>query len=929
MKSSAKPRAGHFPCHATLRMSPVAAAVSTLLMSVPAVQAQQTPAATVADQVIVITGIRRGIESAISVKRNSDSIVEAISAEDLGKLPDQSIAESLARLPGLTAQRVAGRAQVITIRGLGPDFVGTLLNGRQQVSTGDNRSVEFDQFPSELINGVTVYKSPDATVVGQGLSGTIDMKAIRPLDMRGRAVTLNARVESNSQGTLNANTTDKGKRFSLSYVNQFADNTVGLALGFAHLDTPSQTLHYKAWGFSTFPSTCRADWGCGQPSGGPAGSTYLNGFEAEAISASQKRDGYMAVVEFKPNKDLHSTVDLYYSKFKRNETMRGLMGGLGENWNGVPGAVYSNVGTTAVGSSTTLITSAEIANAVMVVRNDLNRRDDTLKSLGWNTKATLGGGWTAIADLSYSNAKRQEDVIESYAGPYVGAAKAVGSFSATIPPGVGFPSLVPGLNYADVNNVRLSDPAVWGNDALWKKPVTDDTLTGLRLEARRDLSGLFTRVDFGLDYSTREKSRAMNELAAKLKNGRAPVAVAADLLQPVTSLSFAGIPGVLAYDVMGVLGRYYDVAPTAQGEVINRNFEVSEKVTTGFAKLGFETELGKVGVRGNAGLQLVHTSQSSTGFSALSGTVTEHTRGTSYSDVLPSLNVVFDLGSGLNVRTGMAKTLARGRIDDMRAGTSASINATTRKWSGNGGNPALEPWRATSFDLSVEKYLGKRSYVAVAGFYKKLQNYIYTQRIEDFDFSGIPNPSNLPTDGTTGPFTMPVNGQGGRVSGVELSLSLDGGLVAPALDGLGVIATMSVTESNLNPPVNQDQNDRTPRRLPGLSPKVSGITAYYEPGSGFSARVAYRERSAYRGEITGLHNARQFFEFQPDRQVDMQVSYELQSGLAKGLTLLLQVNNLTNSPLANKQGNSFGETIAPERYITYGRQYLLGFNYKL
>src|SRR5690606_28320185 len=111
---------------------------------------------------VTVTGIRRGIESAIAVKRDATSIVEAISAEDIGKLPDVSIAESIARLPGLAAQRVAGRAQVISVRGLSPDFATTLLNGREMVSTGDNRSVEFDQYPSELINGVTVYKTPDA-----------------------------------------------------------------------------------------------------------------------------------------------------------------------------------------------------------------------------------------------------------------------------------------------------------------------------------------------------------------------------------------------------------------------------------------------------------------------------------------------------------------------------------------------------------------------------------------------------------------------------------------------------------------------------------------------------------------------------------------------------------------------------------------------
>ncbi len=130
---------------------------------------------------VVVTGIRRGIENAIEVKRDSSSIVEAISAEDIGKLPDQSIADSLSRLPGLTSQRAEGRASAISLRGTDPGFTTALLNGREQVSTGDNRSIEFDQYPSELLSAVVVYKTPDSNLVGQGLAGTIDLRTQRPL----------------------------------------------------------------------------------------------------------------------------------------------------------------------------------------------------------------------------------------------------------------------------------------------------------------------------------------------------------------------------------------------------------------------------------------------------------------------------------------------------------------------------------------------------------------------------------------------------------------------------------------------------------------------------------------------------------------------------------------------------------------------------
>ena len=109
---------------------------------------------------VVVTGIRAAIESAIETKQTSTSIVEAISAEDIGKLPDTSIADSIARLPGLTAQRFGSRPQEINIRGFAGDFSTALLNGREQVSMGNNRGVEFDQYPSELMNQVVVYKTP-------------------------------------------------------------------------------------------------------------------------------------------------------------------------------------------------------------------------------------------------------------------------------------------------------------------------------------------------------------------------------------------------------------------------------------------------------------------------------------------------------------------------------------------------------------------------------------------------------------------------------------------------------------------------------------------------------------------------------------------------------------------------------------------------
>ncbi|HEX9208859.1 MAG TPA: TonB-dependent receptor plug domain-containing protein, partial [Steroidobacteraceae bacterium] len=155
------------------RRTALSLAIAVALGLPGVVLAQTAPAAEGELEEVVVTGIRAAVESAIVVKQDSMSIVEAISSEDLGKLPDTSIAESISRLPGLTSQRAEGRASAISLRGTDPGFTTALLNGREQVSTGDNRSVEFDQYPSELINQVVVYKTPDSQLVGQGLAGTI------------------------------------------------------------------------------------------------------------------------------------------------------------------------------------------------------------------------------------------------------------------------------------------------------------------------------------------------------------------------------------------------------------------------------------------------------------------------------------------------------------------------------------------------------------------------------------------------------------------------------------------------------------------------------------------------------------------------------------------------------------------------------------
>ncbi len=191
------------------------------------------------EDAIVVTGIRASINQSVEAKRENTSIVEVISAEDIGKLPDQSIAESLSRLPGLATQRLDGRANVVSIRGLAPDFTTTLLNGREQVSASNNRGVELDQYPSELLTGAVIYKTPDASLIGQAIGGTIDMKTARPLSYNDRTIAVGLRGEVNDLGKLNPDISNKGYRANISYIDQNDAGTVGWAFGYARMVSPT------------------------------------------------------------------------------------------------------------------------------------------------------------------------------------------------------------------------------------------------------------------------------------------------------------------------------------------------------------------------------------------------------------------------------------------------------------------------------------------------------------------------------------------------------------------------------------------------------------------------------------------------------------------------------------------------------------------
>lgn len=885
----------------------------------------QTGTAATELDTVQVTGIRRGIENAIAIKQDATSVVEVISAEDIGKLPDVSIAESLGRLPGLAAQRVAGRAQVISVRGLSPDFATTLLNGREVVSTGDNRSVEFDQYPSELVNGVTVYKTPDAALVGQGLSGTIDMQTARPLSFPDRVIAVSGRYQKSSLGEA-ANVDEFGSRFSASYIDQFLDNTLGLSIGYAHSDNPIQENQvglYEPW---TTEHTDNGD----RPGLAP-GVVFSDGIKALRRTGNNKRDGVMATVQFRPSNAWTSTLDAFHTEAEQIDTANQFELNL-SNYNGNydPGLMIGNPQVNADGT----FTGGTASGVYPLVRGMYNTRKDKIDAFGWNNEINVGG-IKLVADLNYSKATRDELNLEN--NLQLTPMPQLDTIGVVVNPN-GFSQITPGLDYSNPDALFLTN-TIYGS-GYGKVPQVEDRLKGAKLAATlpmpEALSSWFTDLDVGVNYADRRKQKTQAE-GNILLGEQGDANIASDLQYSPVNLGFAGIGYIPAWNVPAAVGRYMTFDPVTDLDyLIPKSWTVQEKITTAWLRANINTDIGVVGVRGNIGVQMQHTDQSSQSSyfdsSRPAGqNVLPIDDGKTYNDWLPSLNLAFMFPHEQTLRFAAAKQVARPRVDQMRAGLEFGVDTSTGRPGGSGGNPLLDPWRATALDLSYEKYFGERAYVAAAIFYKDLKSYVYTQSVDDYDFtdllaSYVVPPGMVVPVLPTGTFSSPQNGKGGTLRGLELTASLPLDMFTDALRGFGVQASATFNDSDIEilDPESASSVGSDPIALPGLSDRVYNFTAYFER-NGFEARVSQRRRSDFIGEIGNFNGNRTLRYVVGENVTDAQVSYTFSdSSSLAGLTLLLQGTNLTNEPYRTYAGTRD----RPLEYVEWGRTYMLGVNYK-
>jgi len=791
---------------------------------------------------------------------------------------------------------------------------------------GDNRGVEFDLYPTEIVSNIVVYKTPEAGLISQGIGGTIDLQTVSPLNSDA-SMTVNAVYEQNEKDSANPDYDNKGHRLSFNFVDQFMDETLGLAFVVSSQETPRQEENFRAWGYADTPE----------------GDKILGGHDSFARSAMMERNSVAAIVEYQPSDQLTVKFDALYIDFEESDVRRGLEEG---------GPVWGGVNYEATSIENGLVTSGNWDGFHSVVRNDARTQESELTTLGLNAEYALNDNWSTVLDISMGDVDKSIIDLESYSGTgragIDGRPSAARSWQMTSS-GVMYSAhpTLPGVDYTDESLMRLAGPQSWGapvigsdaQDGFVNRPEFEEELDSIRFEVNGAVEySIISSINVGVNYSERTKSK-INE-GDYLTSPEYPGDAGIPNVLGVADLSFIGIDGVLAYDSIGLYKSGYYTATEAslvQTDRLGDTYSVDEEVLTLYAKVGLDAEFAGIYMTGNFGIQYIDVDQNSTGFSTVENenayvVATPVSSGASYSDVLPTLNLNFEIAEDQFIRTGLSKVQSRPRMDDMRPNARATFAYNDNQiqspepqngpWSGSAGNPTLEPLTANQFDLSYENYFSEDGYFAATFFYKDLTNW---HRSSDAltDFSDVYIPEIHQDSNGDAPATLmgfvetTEGGLEGFVRGYELQASIPFRVMHDALEGFGLVVSGTFLDGKL-----EDGG-----KVPGLSEESYSLTAYYER-DGFEFRIAGTKRDEFLTETRGGSLSLQATEDRGSEIWDAQISYDFdESGIEslKGLRVSFQAQNLTDEDTIQAEATDLRQITS---YQSFGANYSLGLNYK-
>ncbi|AHE54891.1 TonB-dependent receptor [Sphingomonas sanxanigenens] len=862
-------------------------------------QPPQPAQATGAGADIVVTGIRATQAEEIDIKRRSDQIVDSIVAEDIGKLPDQNVAESLERVSGVQVRRGIDEASDISIRGLRQnrlEFNGrTLISpyGRGPDGPDDGAYNVLTLIPSELVARMDVTKLPSASAIEGSLGGTVNILTRRA----------SAKDDLFVGGSLQLVYKDKADDFSYRatglITKSFMDGKLGLSLGVNYQKlniVQDSTDSFNGW--REVPDTFSSNPAVRDPNGDGTNIFYFNDIRYQRLEEKRSKLGVTAGITFTPGSDFDLYADFLYAHAETDRNRR---------WLSVPlsgsGSAYSNL----VVSENENIVAGTVRAAVQGNGERISLPTDIYSG-------AFGGRWQAgdrielSAEVSYT--KGTQDYQQSYLRADTRSTYQIGfDFRDTDVPSISLPS-----------NLSLTDPALYiyrtSFDNLFV--YTSDEITG-RVDLDFDVGGPFLRsIEAGVRYSKISTGRATYRDQSTFPASGAGAFAVGGFPDNYETVAFDGLLGSASGsfpdsflvatpefgDLAGVC-RVFRPDCTPEAYDPTSSYTLDEPIYAAYAQANVESTLFGLPMSGNAGLRYVRTEVHAAGAFGIRGAADPGSFDPvdiklRYDDWLPSAALRLEVTPDLLFRLGAARVMARPNTRDL----SPSFSITT-SGGGSGGNPALEPFRVNQFDAALEWYPGRGSLVSVALFYKDVESFIYTRLVEEV-LPGLD--ADVTDDDPETPYRInrTFNGDGATIKGFEAQVKQPFRFLPRPFDGLGISATYTYISSRSG-----IADLRTGADLPieGLSKHSANLVAYYEKGP-LGLRIAYSWRDRFLDKI-GVNGDGVYYK--AFETLSASFNYDL-TGQVK---FSLSGSNLLNAPI--RKYGSFEE--ATNTYLENGRTF--------
>jgi TonB-dependent receptor len=871
-------------------------------------------AATQEEDAIVVTGLRRSLETSQRIKRESDGIVDAIVAEDIGKLPDTFASSALQRVAGVAVTRGGGESAGVTVRGL-PNLT-TTYNGRE-IFTAEGRYVQIQDFPAGTVAALEVYKSGLAPQIEGGIAGAVNVRGRKPFDFDGFELSgsLNyvhseqAQREAPNGNLLVSNRWDTGigemgLLVNVSYVGiQFLDSTREQSLVIGTTDANNAP-------------------------GVQAGLRFPDAQGNFLGYGNRWRPSANAAFQWKPTPELEIYADGLFQGFRSKDYNR---------WMFIPifgGITLSNV-TTIPG--TNQISTATVSGAV--------RPDGYTGSFNGKTDTYQGGGgviWTRdrlriSADVAYTDSQYTADLVNI---DYAMASSPVRN--------VQFDAAHDGGPTQTFLNFNIGDPANYISRGLYQEKLV---VNGKDWQARTDLSydldmGFLKRLEVGLRYANRKAGRDFGNLYINNEGAGIPMTALPgaivetslpgfqyNTVQP--NVFYAAITRDSIRDNLPALRSFYGVPAGIPPFNPSENFRANEKSYAGYAQLKYGFDLGGTVVDGVVGLRAVKTKLKIDGFSRVEApgvpvTNPAVTAESEYTDYLPNASARIGLTDQLQLRLAYTQTRTRPNFFDLRPNTTlfqppilapgdpCLITPTTPdcverlRRGGSAGNPDLRPLTSDNYDVSLEYYFSRTGSLTAAVFRHDAAGFLATVADRSAPGLRIDRPVNL---GQT------------RLQGAEVTFTsfLDIEGLPEWMKGFGVQANATYIDAkgDLQPNFASTLNNEQ-QEFPGVSKWAYNLVALYEKPQ-FSARLAYNYRSKFVTAYTleAFDPIAHAIKEKGRGQLDFSTSITP----VPNITIAFDIVNMLGNPLQRERAYNTGD-IYTRQIIYLERSYSLGLRFR-